>query len=162
MTTQLYIANLAQYNAGRLVGRWIDADQDADDIRTEIAEFLESTGGEEWACHDYDGLPSSLGEWPDLDQVSTAASLVEEHDDAGRAYLELFDSEQWSQDDFLERYVGEFETRAALAEDLLESTGELSEMPERLAYYFDFDSYGRDMEVGGDVCRHGCQWFWAW
>lgn len=37
---RIYVADLSAYNAGNLHGRWINADQDADDIRAEIAEML--------------------------------------------------------------------------------------------------------------------------
>lgn len=43
MTTterRIYVACLASYNNGTLYGRWIDAEQDVDAIRAEIAEML--------------------------------------------------------------------------------------------------------------------------
>ena len=39
-TPRIYVACLAAYNAGRLHGEWIDADQDADVIHEEIQEML--------------------------------------------------------------------------------------------------------------------------
>ena len=36
-TPRIYVASLSDYNAGHLHGRWIDADQDPDAIREEIA-----------------------------------------------------------------------------------------------------------------------------
>jgi len=39
-TPRIYVASLADYNAGRLHGRWIDANQSADSIRDEIAQML--------------------------------------------------------------------------------------------------------------------------
>jgi len=39
-TPRIYVASLADYNAGRLHGCWIDADQSADAIRDEIAQML--------------------------------------------------------------------------------------------------------------------------
>ena len=41
-------------------------------------------------------------------------------------------------DHFGGRYRGEFETRAEMAEDLLQSTGSLADMPDHLTVYFDF------------------------
>ncbi|WP_024353472.1 antirestriction protein ArdA [Brevundimonas naejangsanensis] len=37
---RIYVACLAAYNNGFLHGAWIDADQDADQIRVEIAAML--------------------------------------------------------------------------------------------------------------------------
>lgn len=39
---KIYVACLAAYNNGILHGRWIDADQDADEIRAGIAEMLKA------------------------------------------------------------------------------------------------------------------------
>lgn len=51
-TPRVYVASLADCNAGRLHGRWIDADQSADAIREQIAEMLAESKepiAEEWA-----------------------------------------------------------------------------------------------------------------
>ena len=51
-TPRIYVASLADYNAGRLHGRWIDADQPIEVIREEIAEMLTESKepiAEEWA-----------------------------------------------------------------------------------------------------------------
>lgn len=40
---RIYVACLASYNAGRLHGAWIDADQDADAIHEEIAKILKAS-----------------------------------------------------------------------------------------------------------------------
>jgi len=37
------------------------------------------------------------------------------------------------------------------AEDYIESTGMLSDLPETLRYYLDYDAFARDLELGGDV-----------
>ena len=50
-----------------------------------------------------------------------------------------------------ECFIGEFDSLTHLAEHLCEETGTLSEMPERLRPYFDFEKYGRDLQLGGDV-----------
>lgn len=37
------------------------------------------------------------------------------------------------------------------AEDYVESTGLLNEVPESLRYYFDIEAFARDLRIGGDV-----------
>jgi hypothetical protein len=39
-TPRIYVASLSDYNAGRLLGRWIDADQPAEAIHEQIAQLL--------------------------------------------------------------------------------------------------------------------------
>ena len=40
MKTQIYIADLAAYNAGNLRGRWIDANQTPDELNNEVKKML--------------------------------------------------------------------------------------------------------------------------
>lgn len=161
MTPRIYVACLASYNAGRLHGAWIDADQDPEAIHEGIDTMLSESpipGAEEWAVHDTEGLPD-LGEFPDLERLAAIAQGIAEHGEAFRAYLECFNADQASEDDFLDRYQGEFDDEAAYAEDLLDSTGALDAMPDHLAGYFDFGAYGRDLLLNGEVCRSGYYWF---
>jgi len=51
---------------------------------------------------------------------------------------------------FEEHYAGEFNNRAEFAGDLLDNTGQLSELPQFAQVYFDYDAYGRDLILGGD------------
>ncbi|SDR67556.1 antirestriction protein ArdA [Erythrobacter sp. HL-111] len=42
-------------------------------------------------------------------------------------------------------------TAIQYAEELIESTGMLDQMPENLRYYFDTEAFARDMVLGGDI-----------
>jgi antirestriction protein len=162
MTPRVYVACLASYNNGILHGAWIDAAQDSDQIMEDIGTMLESSPmpyAEEWAVHDTDGLPD-LGEWPDLAQLSQIAQGIEEHGDAYRAYLECFDADATSIEDFQGRYLGEYRDREDFAADWLEQTGGLADVPEHLQAYIDFDAFGRDLVMGGAVTEHDRHWFY--
>ena len=147
----IYAACLASYNAGRLHGRWIDAEQDADDIRTEIDAMLAGSpiaGAEEWAIHAYTGLPD-MGEHPDLADVADAAALgAELGADVIVAWHEN-NCGEWYQLNGC--YLGKWDGLAAYAESAIEDFGYLDEISEKLRYYFDYERYGRDLELGGDV-----------
>ena len=39
------------------------------------------------------------------------------------------------------------------AEEYIDSTGMLDQMPESLRYYFDTDAFARDMEINGDIAE---------
>ena len=65
VTPRIYVASLADYNNGNLHGRWIDADQDPEEIRAEVAAMLAGSReavAEDWAIHDYEGFgPFTVG-----------------------------------------------------------------------------------------------------
>ena len=51
-------------------------------------------------------------------------------------------------------YSGEWNSLEDWAEDFLESSGQIDQMPESMRSYFDFKSYARDVELAGDVFYH--------
>src|SRR6185312_6441222 len=67
-------------NAGTLHGRWIYADEGADEIHRQIREMLsesEEEIAEEWAIHDYDGFGNvQLTEYEDVSRVAELAALI--------------------------------------------------------------------------------------
>jgi len=50
----------------------------------------------------------------------------------------------------LEAYQGEFRSMQEFAEQLVDDTGMLDQVPENLRYYFDYAAFARDLELGGD------------
>lgn len=50
MEIKLYIANLAKYNEGELVGKWITLPTEEDELRETISDVLGTD--EEYAIHD--------------------------------------------------------------------------------------------------------------
>lgn len=156
--SRIYVACLAAYNNGKLHGRWIEANQDAHDIRAEVTEMLKSSPepmAEEWAIHDYEGYGEiRLSEWESLDRVSVLASLIEPHGDAFSIWYVsqdayLLDDEEL-EEKFIEQWQGAHKSESAFADYLLDESGQLSQVPEWARNYFDFASYARDLRLGGD------------
>ena len=122
---RIYVACLASYNAGRLHGRWINAAQNADGIRNEIADMLKKSSeplAEEWAIHDYEGYGEyRLSESEDIDDVSAMASQIVEHGEPYLVALAL-SSNRAEADALMEEYCGQFNSDEEFAEQLLEDT----------------------------------------
>lgn len=155
---RIYVASLSDYNAGRLLGRWIDADQDAAAIHAEIAAMLAESReypAEEWAIHDHEGF----GEWrpreyESIDTVAAVASLIAEHGEIFAALLSHFggdldDARRWIEDgprgcwcslrEFAEEFIGDIYAH------------EIDRLPDCIRYAIDYDQIGRDMEMGGEI-----------
>ena len=49
--------------------------------------------------------------------------------------------------DFEDAYHGEHDSQLAFTEELIEDMGWLSDMPEHLRSYFDYDTYTRDLFI---------------
>lgn len=118
---------------------------------------------EEWAVHDYDDLSSSWGEHPDLDKLCEFVETLEELDEDEReAFIAYRDNEGDHVDleSFRDAYAGKFDSWADFAESLIDEQGVLQEVPAELARYFDYESYGRDLRLGGDAYEASGFYFW--
>lgn len=95
---EIYVASLADYNAGKYHGTWIDATLDPDEIRIRIATMLRHSPvlraeGEtfgDWAIHDYDGFGGiRLGELEDPEYINAVALGISEYGDAFAAWVDI-------------------------------------------------------------------------
>ncbi|WP_415288137.1 antirestriction protein ArdA [Brevundimonas sp. S1H14] len=152
-TPRIYVACLAAYNNGYLHGDWIDADQDADQIRDEIAAMLARSpveDAEEYAIHDYGGFEGvTISEYASIDSVARMAAFISEHGALGAGLLKQFSGDMDQAESTLEDcYHGQF---ASLADYMEELTTESVTIPEALRYYVDWEGMARDAEMGGDL-----------
>lgn len=80
---RIYMASLSDYNAGRLHGAWVDADQDAEELDLAVARMLAASpepGAEEWAIHDHEGFgPVDLSECESMETVALLARGIADH-----------------------------------------------------------------------------------
>lgn len=100
---------------------------------------------EEWAIHDHEGFGDLLGEYTPLAKVAEHAEAITAHGDAWVAYCEHVGAEYADADDFEDRYAGEARSEREYAEQLADDIGLLSDVPDELARYFDWESWTRDL-----------------
>lgn len=154
-TPRVWIACLACYNDGRLVGDWFPAEI-ADAVT--LDEIHAHYGGarmdcEEVWCFDTDGLPISremspaeAAEWGRL-----LADVDEWQRDALAAWVASGDyvaegrGDLPSLPDFEERYAGEWASFREYAENLADDIGLLSGVADEIAAYFDWSAWTRDL-----------------
>lgn len=105
---------------------------------------------EEWAVHDYEGLPSSLGEYPGLDKIAAFVELCEEHDMTGEdmaAIVSHFGSVEYAKEELENNFVGVHESFRAYAEELADEMLSAHDIKadHPLSQYFDYEAYARDL-----------------
>ena len=154
---RIYAASLSDYNAGILHGVWIDCDsKTAGDLNTEVQAMLAESPttqkygdiAEEYALHDYEGFGSLIGEYTPLSEVADIVEALESCDDS-EALKEFAEDVGYTiteaAEHFGDCYHGQWDSKKEFAENFAEDTGMLSEVPENLVYYFDFDAFARDL-----------------
>ena len=155
-TPRIYVACLASYNAGHLHGSWIDCDQDADAIEAEIAAMLAESPqphAEEWAIHDHENWGGlELFEFENLNTLARVAELIADHGlmiAALISYLggteHLDEAERMARDQYHGTWRSFRDFADEQADELL-----LPGVPEAVRAYFDYESYARDLELGGE------------
>jgi len=159
---RIYVASLSDYNDGRLVGRWIDAAIEPEELAQQVEDMLASSptpGAEEWAIHDYEGFgPLPLSEYERLAIVSRVACGIAEHGEAFAHWAALIGtSDPDDLDRFEDTYLGCFESLERYAEDLLDDLGYLDDVdkavPEGIQPYVKVDiaGFARDLELSGEL-----------
>jgi len=159
-TPRIYVASLSDYNAGTLHGAWLDA-TGADAVNDGIAAMLRASpegNAEEFAIHDYEGFGSyRVHEYESIETVCAVAEAIAEHGTLFADYLahvgEAKDADGVADalERFRESYQGSFDSLENWAEQFLDDTGALKEVPESLRGYIDFEAWARDAELNGDV-----------
>jgi antirestriction protein len=152
-----YVADLAAYNSGQLIGQWVDLDGlDADDMKAAVQAVIDASpfpGAEEYAIHDWDGVPTSFGEWPDWELVAAYVEAATELDEADLQAFNIWRDNVPGYNNelqaFRDEYRGCYDSGAEYAEQLADDLG----IPFPAGWPFsciDWDSAWREVELGGD------------
>jgi antirestriction protein len=159
-TLRVYVASLADYNAGRLHGTWIVLDSDAERLSQQVQAVLDSSeepNAEDWAIHDTDGFgPVHVGEHESLDDLARVAEGVDRYGPGFLAALSLCGGVSGVEEAFRrieDGYQGAWDSVRDWVEELMEDCHgrELEALPPLLRYAIDWDDVARELEMSGDV-----------
>jgi antirestriction protein len=152
---QVYVADLAAYNAGSLTGKWFTPTDyaDADDFAEAVTDYLSKMGREEWAIHDTDGFYLvNVGVHPSLDWVYRVAAGIAEHGPAFAYWVsevmgEHMSAEDLSDEAFEGAYLGNYDFPADYAAERVRGThGGLVDFDAWPFALIDWDQAWRELE----------------
>jgi antirestriction protein len=158
VTPQIYVACLSAYSAGYLHGSWIDAVQDVDLMRADIAEMLAASPApeaEEWAIHDTSGFDGvTIGEYESLHKIAAIVELLETH--PGAVVSAFLDG--WGDRDsdelvsvFEDVHGGSWSSVEDFADEVLVPSDARDALGEELYGYLDLKGLARDREMDGGI-----------
>lgn len=157
----IYVGTYAKYNAGSLNGArlYIEDYNCKDEFINACLEVHADEDDPELMFQGWEGIPSCFISECHVDEKLWDYLDCNEDDGAKEAYCEEFG--QWDgEEEFRDKYIGQFNSRADLAADYVDGCGLLDNLPESLRYYFDYDACGRDMILGGDVREENGYYFY--
>jgi antirestriction protein len=154
---RIYVSTYAKYNAGSIKGAWLDLENfsDKESFLEACAELHKDEDDPELMFQDYEGFPESfysessindnLWDWLELDEDDRELLAV---------YAKHVDADG-DIDAARDAFAGKADSPEDWAAEFLEETGTLSEVPESLRNYIDFEAYARDAGFNGMVfARH--------
>lgn len=178
---KVFITNLGMYNEGILCGEWIELpieEEDLNEVLDKIKICHENENGEEVKYYDsvgnpyeeyfftdfetdIDGLeiPEHIS-FEDLNEMAEEINCLDEEEqevlsgllkDGGYSYedaISIINNQQYCV------FYNCFDM-SEVAEQVVEQCGYLDEMPEHLRSYFDYEAFGRDLEIEGDYVYCG-------
>ena len=158
----IYLTNLGKYNEGYLLGKWVSLPMDSDELET-VADSLRDPQHEELFVTDFENdYGVEVKEFYGYEELNELAERLEEqaYNWSAEIVAAVVDYYGDTADalDVLERgslYVYDAcYTMEEVAARYCEECGVLDSVTEHLRYYFDFDLFGRDMELEGHFQKY--------
>ena len=156
---KVYMSCLGCYNEGRVHGMWIDTDElerryektntpteTPTDRNTDHMVACSRPFHDEWAIHDYDGVPN-IGENPDIEFLIEVMHAMRVGADA---FFHWFNHDSWNMSHlkgelewaFNEQYMGKYDSPKAFAEEYATEVGWIDMNNNNpLFRYVDFEWY---------------------
>ncbi|WP_414122793.1 antirestriction protein ArdA [Corynebacterium nuruki] len=166
ITPRVWIGCLACYNEGELVGRWYDATAAEDVLPSDLHGV--PTAHEELWCMDTENMPVTR----EMDPRTASAwgrameAIAPQWRAAWMAWIEdqHIDrpDEAPDQQEFNERFAGQYPSFVDYAEMIVSDTGMLDGVPDEIGRYFDMERYAEDLAHDYIVLDMGYPEFGVW
>lgn len=152
---KINVTNLKKYNEGALVGEWVSLPCEG---LEEVLNKISNNGNDELFISDYETDISNLkiSEYDDILQLNEIAEEIDNLSDdeviALQAYLEQYNDieqalEEVRQGNYTIYY--DCDDMSDVAYQVVNESGLLDGAPEELKVYFDYEAYGRDLDIEG-------------
>lgn len=158
---KIFLTNLGMYNEGILHGEWVELP--CDDFtpifdRLHICHddvvYTDNAGNpyEEWFITDYESnIGLHINEYDNIDDLNDFAESIENLDENVIAALLYFGVDIENVADEADNIICHCDCNdmTDVAYEYIEETGMLSNVPDSIARYFDYESFGRDLGIEG-------------
>lgn len=151
---KIFISNLKEYNNGKIIGEWVSLPCEG---LEEVLNKISNNGNDELFISDYETDISNLkiSEYEDSLQLNEIAEEIEEMREdeliAFQAYLEQYANnmeqalEEVRQGNY--RIYYNCDNMEDVAYQVVNDCGLLDGVPEEVKIYFDYEAYGRDLDI---------------
>ena len=155
-----YITNLGKYNEGELIGKWIDFPISEEELQKVFEEIGINERYEEFFFTDYENNVFGLGEFESIERLNQIGEMLEGLEDKEILFSILdngYDVEEAikivKDCDYI--FYDNCNDMTDVAYEYVEQTGMLDNVPEFAQIYFNYEQFGRDMDIEGHFCECG-------
>lgn len=166
---KIYLTNLGKYNEGILLGEWVELPVSQEELtkvfdRIQIChdniDYSDECGNpyEEYFITDYetDIEGVEVGEYSNLDELNELAEQLEELEEDAQKAIQAMLLDSYSFNEALEKANnGDYtiyydcDNMTDVAYKVVENGCYLQNVPENVARYFDYEAFGRDLDIEG-------------
>lgn len=156
----IWYGNLEAYNNGALRGQWIDFEEmDRDEIE-EVMNKISRNGRDECMIFDYESRCGiDVGEYASIEELfeiyEICENIIDQYGDecgeyAIKTFCDYYGAKYLTDIEHYDFYFySECYSMADVAFEVVDQCGYLDEMPENLRGYFDYEKFGRDLDIEG-------------
>ena len=153
----IYLTNLGKYNEGELIGEWVELPVSHEELQKVFERIGINGEYEEYFITDYECDFYEVGEYESLDTLNEIAERIEELGEEGSEVVKALMSElgytlneaidKVNSGDY--RIYSDCDDMTDIAYQVVEECEYLNNVPDDVARYFDYESFGRDLGIEG-------------
>lgn len=153
----IYLTNLGKYNEGELIGEWVELPVSQEELQKVFERIGINEEYEEYFITDYECDFYEVGEYESLDTLNEIAERIKELGEEESEVVKALMSElgytlneaidKVNSGDY--RIYSDCDNMTDIAYQVVEECGYLNNVPDNVARYFDYESFGRDLGIEG-------------
>lgn len=153
----IYLTNLGKYNEGELIGEWVELPVSQEELQKVFERIGINEEYEEYFITDYECDFYEVGEYESLDTLNEIAERIEELGEEESEVVKVLMSELgYTLNEAIDKVNGgdyriysDCDDMTDIAYQVVEECGYLNNVPDNVARYFDYESFGRDLGIEG-------------
>ena len=155
---KIFLTNLGKYNEGELIGEWVELPESQEELKKVFERIGINEEYEEYFITDYECDLYEVGEYENIDKLNDIAERIKELDEEKskvvKALIQKLDYTLYEAIDKVNSgdymIYNDCENMTDVAYQVVEECGYLENVPDNVARYFDYESFGRELEIEGN------------
>lgn len=154
---KIFLTNLGKYNEGELIGEWVELPVSQEELQKVFERIGINEEYEEYFITDYECDLYEVGEYENLDTLNEIAERIEELDEEESKVVKALMSDLgYTLDEAIGKVnSGDYmiyhdcNNMTDVAYQVVEECADLDNVHDDVARYFDYESFGRELEIKG-------------